>query len=191
MGDFLLIVLGVFTGAFLTILLFFVCKWPFRRAVQALVTSLARRLSMDPYAENLLEIGVSFGRTPPLLMQENSLRAQRGTVIQRPLGSNKRFPSLSELMFNSAQLHTLPTPVAVPVDQRVTIGPAAAKPLSLALPLMVSGMAFGEALSRAVVIALARGVTLAGTALHAGEVPLHPGVRTAAEKLILQYHRGH
>ena len=42
----------------------------------------------------------------------------------------------------------------------VTIGPEAAKPLHLKTPIIVSGMAYGYALSEAFKIALAKGLVL-------------------------------
>ncbi len=190
MSEVALLFLGVIGGALLIILLFLMLNWPLRWIVKKALIHFVRGISTEPYTENLLEFAVSVGRIGPLFMQENTLRAQQGKAIQRPFGSNKRFPSFSGIMFNPAQLQTLPTPLSVPVDQQVVIGPATSRPLPIALPIMVSGMAFGEALSEQVKLALAQGATRAGTAINTGEGPFYPAERKAAKKLIYQYNRG-
>jgi glutamate synthase domain-containing protein 2 len=122
---------------------------------------------------------------------ETNLRATQGNVIERPLGSPRKFPSLNSLMFDFAQLNTLPTPGDVPIDMSVTIGPQAAKPLMLKTPIIIAGMAYGYALSEAFKIALAKGATMVGTATNTGEGAWLESERKAADKLILQYNRGH
>ncbi len=66
------------------------------------------------------------------------------------------------------------------------IGPAAKRPLELEIPIMVTGMAFGLALSEKVKIALAKkGATMVGTATNAGEGAVLPEERRYANKLII------
>ncbi|MGI6555251.1 MAG: glutamate synthase-related protein [Bacillota bacterium] len=72
----------------------------------------------------------------------------------------------------------------------VTIGPNAKKPLQIKMPIMITGMAYGLALSAKTKIALAKGSSLAGTATNTGEGAFLPAERKAANKLIIQYSRG-
>jgi glutamate synthase domain-containing protein 2 len=74
-------------------------------------------------------------------------------------------------MFNFAQLKTFPTPIETPVDTSVVIGKNAKKPFKISLPMMVSAMAYGEALSSNAKWALARGASKAKTAVCSGEGP--------------------
>lgn len=150
-----------------------------------------RVLMTDPYDANLLELYSAISRYGLQNLGETELRATLGTVLQRPLGSPKRFPDLSGVMFNVAQLETMPTPLDVPIDLKVTIGPQATRPLQIDLPVMVSGMAYGWALSEDAKVALALGAAQAGTASNTGQGPWLESERKAAKKLIYQYHRGH
>ncbi len=77
-------------------------------------------------------------------------------------------PSWDDIQFITAQLHRVPLLDDEPVDTSVTIGPGAAKPLTLKIPLFVSDMSFG-ALSREAKIALAMGAEIAGTGICSGE----------------------
>ncbi|HHY36173.1 MAG TPA: FMN-binding glutamate synthase family protein [Firmicutes bacterium] len=164
-------------------------KWALRRAADITFDHFLYRLMSDAYTENLWELVSAISRIGLYNQQENALRAHASKVIQRPLGSPKRFPGFSGLMFNAAQLHTLPTPLGTRIDTRVIIGREAARPLEIELPIIISGMAYGEALTEAYKIALARGASLAGTAVNTGEGPFLPAERAAAKKLILQYNR--
>src|SRR5690606_25277353 len=60
-----------------------------------------------------------------------------------------------------------------PVDTRLVLGPNAARPLELAIPLFVSDMSFG-ALSEEAKVALAKGAELAGTGICSGEGGMLP-----------------
>ncbi|MDH4350871.1 MAG: glutamate synthase-related protein, partial [Gemmatimonadota bacterium] len=82
-------------------------------------------------------------------------------------------PNWDDLLFVTAQLHRLPLLDGDPVGTEVVLGPAAAKPLSLGIPLFVSDMSFG-ALSEEAKVALARGAERAGTAIASGEGGMLP-----------------
>lgn len=161
-------------------------RWELRR----LITSYLRILMTDPYAENLWELFGAGARISPQTIIEINQRATHGRLVARPFGGPKRFPDFSGLVFNIAQLHTLPTPEEVPVDLRVTIGKKAARPLHLEIPIIISGMAYGLALSEKVKVALARAATMAGTATNTGVGPWLAEERKAARRLIVQYGRG-
>lgn len=162
-----------------------------RQLFARMVRRSLRILLTDPYDENLLELFAATSRFGLLTLAETELRAAGGTVLQRPLGSAKRFPDFANLMFNIAQLETMPTELSTPVDLQVTIGHRAKKPLQIEIPIMISGMAYGWALSEGAKVALALGATAAGTASNTGQGPWLDSERKAAKKLIYQYHRGH
>ncbi|MGI6357113.1 MAG: FMN-binding glutamate synthase family protein [Bacillota bacterium] len=160
-----------------------------------LLAHLARRslriLMTDPYDQNLLELFSATKRFGVQTLAETELRCSRGTVIARPLGSPKSFPNFSQLMFDVAQLHRMPLTLGSPIDFTVTIGPRANRPLRLAIPIMISGMAYGWALSESAKLALARGASMAGTATNTGQGAWLDSERRAADLLVYQYHRGH
>lgn len=155
----------------------------FRRATKIVMT--------DEYHENLWEFVSATTRVGPQKIVELNQRAEYGKAVERPLGSPKKFPSIESLMFSFAQIDTLPIPETEEIDTTVLIGKKARRPLILETPIMVGGMGYGFAVGEKVRIALAKGCTLAGTAVNTGQGGLLPKERKAAEQLILQYNRGH
>jgi len=87
-------------------------------------------------------------------------------------------PTWDDLQFVTGQLATVPQLDDVPVGTQLTIGPKAAKPLELDIPLFVSDMSFG-ALSEESKVALARGAELAGTGICSGEGGMLPDEQEA------------
>ncbi len=85
----------------------------------------------------------------------------------------QELPSWDDLQFITAQLNKLPQLDDVPVGAELVIGPRAAKPLHLELPIFVSDMSFG-ALSEEAKVALARGAEIAGTGICSGEGGMLP-----------------
>jgi len=79
-----------------------------------------------------------------------------------------KLPKWDDLQFVVAQLATLPLLDDEEVGTNLVIGPRAAKPLHLDIPLFVSDMSFG-ALSAEAKVALAKGAELAGTGICSGE----------------------
>jgi len=145
-------------------------------------------LMTDPYVENLSELLSATKRTGVQTILETNLRAQKAQVLQRPLGSPRRFMDFDGLMFVSAHLDRQPLPHTT-VNTETTIGPKSKKPLTVSTPLLVSGMAYRKALSDRTKYALALGSRLAGTASNTGEGPFLPKERELAERLIIQYPR--
>ena len=84
-----------------------------------------------------------------------------------------RLPHWDHLQIMTAQLARLPLLDDEEVDTELVIGPGAAKPLRLHIPLFVSDMSFG-ALSEEAKVALARGADLSGTAICSGEGGMLP-----------------
>ena len=79
-----------------------------------------------------------------------------------------QLPDWDDIQILTAQLHKAPLLDDAPVGTDVIIGPQAAKPLKLQIPLLVSDMSFGS-LSEPAKIALARGAEMAGTGICSGE----------------------
>ncbi len=82
-------------------------------------------------------------------------------------------PKWDDLQLLAAQLARLPLLDDEPVATEVIIGPNAARPLRLDIPVFVSDMSFG-ALSQEAKTALARGAERAGTAICSGEGGILP-----------------
>ncbi|KUO50465.1 MAG: glutamate synthase [Desulfitibacter sp. BRH_c19] len=164
--------------------------WLGRKTIEMATNSFIHRIMVDKFEENLWEF-VSASRKVGLQnIVETNLRSQEGKVIHRPLGSPRSFPDFDGIMLNFAQLHRLPTDEGLKIDTEVIIGPKAKKPLKVSMPIMISGMAYGLALSAKAKIALAKGSTMAGTATNTGEGAYLPAERKSAKKLIIQYNRG-
>ncbi|MCY4036491.1 MAG: FMN-binding glutamate synthase family protein, partial [bacterium] len=80
----------------------------------------------------------------------------------------QELPLWDDIQFVTAQLARRPQLEDVPVGTEVVVGPNAARPLLLDIPLLVSDMSFG-ALSQEAKVALARGAERAGTGICSGE----------------------
>jgi len=85
----------------------------------------------------------------------------------------QQLPSWDRIQFVTAQLARLPLLDDEPVGTEVCLGPGAARPLWLDIPIFVSDMSFG-ALSQEAKTALARGAQLAGTGICSGEGGMLP-----------------
>jgi glutamate synthase domain-containing protein 2/CDGSH-type Zn-finger protein len=85
----------------------------------------------------------------------------------------KDLPHWDDLQIMAAQMATKPLLDDVAVGTELVIGPEAAKPLRLDIPLFVSDMSFG-ALSEEAKVALATGAELAGTGICSGEGGMLP-----------------
>lgn len=121
---------------------------------------------------------------------ESNLRAATGKVLDRPFGTDRHFFSWDRLMLNPEYLTRPPLNSDVEVDTGVIIGPKAARPLSLPIPIMIAAMSFGGALSLKAKIALAKAATIAGTAANSGNGPFLGEERSNASRYILQFSRG-
>ena len=90
-------------------------------------------------------------------------------------------PRWANIQILTAQLARQPLLDDVHVDTSVVIGPRAAKPLRLEIPLFVSDMSFG-ALSREAKIALSAGAQMAGTGICSGEGGMLPDEHDANDR---------
>ena len=90
----------------------------------------------------------------------------------------KDLPHWDNLQIMAAQMATKPLLEDQAVGTELVIGPEAAKPLTLKIPLFVSDMSFG-ALSEEAKTALAKGAELAGTGICSGEGGMLPEEQAA------------
>ncbi len=161
-----------------------------RTGIQLMTNSVVTRLLSDEYEENMWELVHSTLRITPQLLVETALRAQaHGDVIARPLGSRHCYDQFDKLLFDFAQLARTPRPAQLPVDTHVIIGPRARHPLRLEIPIIISGMAYGLALTARAKLAFAQGAAMVGTATNSGEGIPAPGEMAAAGKYIYQISR--
>lgn len=93
----------------------------------------------------------------------------------------KDLPHWDDIQILPAQLARKPLLDDVPVATCVTIGPRAARPLQLAIPLFVSDMSYG-ALSEEAKTALARGAQMAGTGICSGKGGMLPEEQAANQR---------
>src|SRR6185369_5502603 len=94
-------------------------------------------------------------------------------------------PKWEDLQVLTAQLSRFPLLDDEPVGTDVVIGPGAARPLRLTIPLFVSDMSFG-ALSAEAKQALAAGAQAAGTAICSGEGGMLPEEQQACSRYLYE-----
>lgn len=161
--------------------------------MRALTAGLSRfalkTLMTDPYLENLTELLSATKRTGLQDILETNLRAEKAEVLQRPLGTPRKFLDFEGLMFVSSHLDRQPLPDTIPIQTEVVIGPQARKPLRIETPLMISALAYKTAVTEQLKYALAAGSKLAKTSTNTGEGPYLPRERDLADLLIVQYPR--
>ena len=160
-----------------------------RPILNRLADYVSRRLFKDPYHENLLEMVNVAMKVGPMDLAELELRSESGQAERRPFGARRIYSDWGSFFFSPVYLATQPLPGTTNVETGVTIGPRAAKPLQIEIPIVVGGMAWGNALSTRAKIALARGTALVGTATNTGNGPYLPAEREAAGLLIIQLTR--
>lgn len=165
------------------IFLLFAWRWLIKRIVQ----QTGKIILSDSYQENIIELLPGIRHMGVQNVIENSLRAETGDVLHRPLGSSKKWPHLDPLTFIPAQTSPFPVDGEEDVDVKVTIGPKAKKPLELKIPLIISAMAYGIALSEEVRLSLAKAAKNTGTALNSGEGGILPEELDTAGNYILQF----
>ncbi len=161
-----------------------------KELIEKYVGGFIDRLIEDKYTENLWEMYGSTKKVSPQFLVETAMRAKQGKPLQRPFGAPAQLSPWQQLMFNPVHLFRMPLTDREQVLTGVTLGPGAKRPLKLEIPIIISGMSYGGALSKKAKIALARGAALMGTATNTGEAPLLEEEREAAAYLIGQYNRG-
>ena len=172
--------------SFLFVLFFFILFF-WRLMLKKIVQKYGKIILTDSYQENIIELIPGLRHLGIQNMLENSLRAESGDILHRPMGSSKKWPHLDSITFIPAQTTPFPIESDVEVDVQVTIGPRAKKPMKLKIPLMISGMAYGIALSEEVRLSLAQAANHVGTAINSGEGGVLPEELEQAGKYILQF----
>jgi nitrite reductase/ring-hydroxylating ferredoxin subunit len=92
--------------------------------------------------------------------------------------SRNLLPRWDDIQFAVAQLHRLPLMDDAKAGTELVIGPKAAKPLKLDIPIFVSDMSYG-ALSEEAKVALSKGAEMAGTGICSGEGGMLPEEQAA------------
>jgi len=114
----------------------------------------------------------------------------RRTGAHGPIGAmgvpGPDLPLWDDIQFVTAQLHKLPLLDDAPVATGLIVGPKAARPLRLEIPLIVSDMSFGS-LSEPAKIALARGAERAGTGICSGEGGMLPEEQSENTRYFYQF----
>lgn len=121
-------------------------------------------------------------------LARHGLQGHHGEMVAMGV-PRSALPSWDDLQVLTAQLATRPLAEDVEVDTTLTIGPRAARPLQLDIPLFVSDMSFG-ALSEEAKITLARGAELAGTGICSGEGGSLPEERQANSRYLYELGSG-
>ncbi|MFD0771938.1 FMN-binding glutamate synthase family protein [Bacillus sp. CGMCC 1.60114] len=171
-------------------MLFFLCLFMlvgWRWLMKCIVKQMGNIILTDSYQENLIEMIPGFRHMGIQNVLENSLRAETGDILHRPLGSSKSWPHLDPITFIPAQTTPFPVDGEEKVDVNVKIGPKAKKPLEIKIPLMISGMAYGIALNEGVRVALAEAAKNTGTAINSGEGGILPEELDQVGMYILQF----
>ena len=176
-----------FTMFSILFVLFFFILFFWRLILKKIVQKYGKIILTDSYQENIIELIPGLRHLGIQNMLENSLRAESGDILHRPMGSSKKWPHLDSITFIPAQTTPFPIEGDEEVDVQITIGPKAKKPMKLKIPLMISGMAYGIALSEEVRLSLAQAANHVGTAINSGEGGVLPEELEQAGKYILQF----
>lgn len=142
-----------------------------------------------PMSDTLAELYVSMRSTPPIDFLYSSLRANSGEVVIRPMGSARPVHGFDDLSLVPAQLSRQPVLASEPVDLSVTLGRRASKPIEISMPLYISGMAYGLALTKEARLALAKGSGQSRIPLNSGQGPFLAEERKLASHYVLQFGR--
>lgn len=184
--DTLLLLLILLLLVLMPAVLLVLAKPLFRYFMNRISDDALTKLFTEDYDQNLAELFPSVKRLSLLNLIEMSLRAETGKLIERPSGSPKQFLGYDNLMFSPRQMTKFSLPEDAKIDMSVTLGPKAEKPLTIKIPLLIAGMAYGTALSEEAKLALAKASKTLQTATNSGEGPFLPEEPQAAGKFILQ-----
>jgi glutamate synthase domain-containing protein 2 len=172
---------GALVVVFTTVALLAAVPAVMRRAIRVLLTR--------PMSDTLAELMLSLKSTPAVDFLYSSLRAQTGNVVIRPMGSARPSHGFDDLALVPAQLARRPLADDDPVDLSVTLGPRARRPLRASLPVYISGMAYGLALTKNARLALARAAGASDVPLNSGQGPFLEEERRLAKTYVLQFGR--
>lgn len=147
-----------------------------------------KRLFTDNYPENLWEGVVGLRHVGVQRTIENELRSSSAAPLLKPIGSDRPFPHFDGLLFIPAPLPKAAKSSSVRVDLHTVLGRRTRRPMSISMPVMVTAMGYGVALSKAFSLAIAKGTAQVGTAFNTGQGPVLPEHRTFAHRMVVQYH---
>lgn len=155
----------------------------------AMIRRVVKILLNRPMSDTLAELYISMRSTPPVDFLYSSLRAASGEVVIRPMGSSRPVHGFDDLTLVPAQLASPPVLETEAVDLEVRLGRHTAKPLTLSMPLYLSGMAYGLALTREARLALAAASGRSKIPLNSGQGPFLSEERDRAHRYVLQFGR--
>lgn len=150
---------------------------------------MVRQLLTRPMSDTLAELYLSVKSTPPADFLYSSLRSQSGQVVIRPMGSSRPAHGFDDLALVPAQLARPPLNETVDVDLSVVLGRQAQKPVHASMPLYLSGMAYGLALTKDARLALATASGRTGIPLNSGQGPFLTEERERCSTYVLQFGR--
>ena len=110
--------------------------------------------------------------------------AVSGKSISAAMATAMPMPGWDDILIMGAQLDPMPLDEHAEVETKTVIGKNAKKPMVLENPVYVSHMSFG-ALSKEAKITLAKGTSMAKSAMCSGEGGIIPEEMEAADKLSL------
>lgn len=119
-------------------------------------------------------------------MADIHIMAETGQSIVEPMRTRKATFSWDDILIKGAQLSKLPLNHNQPVNTKTVIGPRAAHPLDIEIPVYITHMSFG-ALSREAKIALAKGSAAVKTAKCSGEGGILPEAFENSYRYIFEY----
>lgn len=119
-------------------------------------------------------------------MSEIHKMAVTGKSVSAAMATTLAMPSWDDILILGAQLDPMPLDEHAPVNTKTVIGPRAKRPMVLDNPVYISHMSFG-AISREGKIAMAKGSSMAGSAMCSGEGGILPEEMEAASKYIFEY----
>lgn len=137
--------LALLLSYLLVVIFVFVFKRP---VLDRMVDKVTKRIMVDPYPENLVEMYNVFSRAGVRTVLETDIRGTSGQPLKRPFGAARRPSPWEQLMFNPVYYTRTPLEEEIKISQQVTIGQRAARPLTIDLPIMVGAMAYGVGVSK-------------------------------------------
>jgi len=165
-------------------------SWMMLKALDPLLDETMQKMLTEDYPDNPAVMLTIAEKLTPRAIIEAGIRAELGTELSRPIGSPIVLSPWDRILLSPKQLFQLPTPDLKQIAAKTVIGPTAAKPLQLEIPIMITGMSYGGSLSLQMKMALAKGASMAGTSTNTGESAVTNEERDNAKYLIGQYHRG-
>lgn len=181
------LLISIFISNLLFIFMAIAVVFNWKTIIKTMIKKYGKIILSDSYDENISELLPGFKHSSIFTVIENSLRAESGSVLHRPISSMKKWPHFDSITFIPAQTDPFPINREKNVNISVTIGPKAKKPLTLQIPVLISGMGYGVGLSEEAKMALAQAATKIGTAVNSGEGGYLQKERDAAQHFILQF----